>query len=1706
MRRNRTKELHPHLETLEERRLFATISFEEPIPSPGDVVGQYGVEGDNNFGVRFSGERLSVTVEGNGNHVLEQIPITPGEFVRYEPMEMGFTTGQEFISLHVGGPVGRTAKLFTFDSMNPVLGSTTPEPIGPVGLGVSAQDDATGTGFILFTEQAAAERFSPPPTAEDSDHLVVVKNINGQWFYDDNISYQRFTPRLSDVLLAQIDFTNDTVTDLRGQDEIVEGIAAGYAGGDLTFRADFYNGQLDDGDFGVEGTHFYRKHAIVTLDQSPQVRGVEIDSLPKFTPPLTLGDREFGGNGPRVDAEANLRIDSSGRHLEAQIYMKADEVEPAICPPIFCSFDQTTAEGASEWTRVYTAPPGLRITAITSDTQSSTSYTDEDHEDDVITHIDFLPDIFDPIQGDLVESFTFVGDTDGDEAGTRTGVTVDFQFLTEIVTESYSGVAVQDNATGTGYLMYSSSDVHSRFSGAAAPHPENHPHFIAVRNVAGQWQYDNDSGYQPFTPQESDLLVAEIDFSNRVISDLVGQSAEIFGIPSGYLNGDLQFAANQFNGVADSGEYDVVATEFARNEELLDVASVDFAAAGRKTLRSTSPDKRILSAVVTTEDGSGNHAPGSFMDNVLFSHIGPPLFSIPNDSTPPVVTIRSPGAVISYPREAMRDELAYTIRDSLTGILEIEAVFFDDQNAELSSVVLCGGAGLPACTPFDEPPFVLEVVDTGSRGQFPEGAASVEVRATDFAGNVGTDRQSFTRILPGPNLNLYAQAMEITQATQPWLPVNTQTRAATIPEFRYPALDDTSGVPLVAQRKTVVRVFGGAEGSANNVDVVGARALLRCFEDSVRRIPCDDGPAALYPVNGEVTIAPGDTLDERRSDADLSWNFVLPDVWTEADRQYHFEAEILPPLGIEECDGCNDGANRLQLDQVFFHEVPRFDELVSLSTVRVVTDTQTFEAPTMADMASDLAFLAMVLPIDESTVHAQPDEVWTYQTDALATMPNGSPDVGARRSAAVDRYRKDHQSCTLVDGFNCDRDGSSRAWHGIFPSQFAASGVSTNYGFLGDTSGYSISTLGWDNSTTTGHEIGHSAGRQLHAGPNDPTSNHNGACTDGQRCDDDWPWPHGTIGAFGFDTVAMRPIVPGNPIDANGDPDETVPHDFMSYGGNEWISPRNWRRLFDRFTGRFLPFVQAEASAGPAPSGENEPVSASPINPRGAVPMADRALVVSGQRNEAGVWSFHPAYELSLDKPQSILTPDSGEYLIELLDEKGRVLTSVPFDPPILSDAEEDAPLSFEVVLPMFDRPEAVVLKQGENELARLERSPSAPDVELASPTANGFLSQQVTWSASDTDGDPLTYWVQYSDGVTDGVRQWRSLGVDLDSNELAVELSNLAGSDDARVRVLATDGLNTTEVESPSFVVAPHAPVVLIAPGSVPSSVLQGTPLLLEARGSDLEEGALPADAFRWTSSLDGELGQGQTIYAENLSQGTHTIRVVAADASGMEGSDEVILIVERGLNAQPVANAGPDLLVPDTATFTLDGTQSVDPDGDRLFYRWSIEEQPPGSFPALANPNGAQPRLHLRNPGTYVIQLVVHDGKVASMADRLTIEANSSLVLAGDLDASGRVDQRDLDLVLLNWGAPAEPPPASWVNGLPDGIIGQAELDQVLLNWGAMQLSQSPPQPAAVTLTSKSEPDSTPQTARVAIDVVMEQLALDAPVSLPLGETDFA
>jgi hypothetical protein len=97
---------------------------------------------------------------------------------------------------------------------------------------------------------------------------------------------------------------------------------------------------------------------------------------------------------------------------------------------------------------------------------------------------------------------------------------------------------------------------------------------------------------------------------------------------------------------------------------------------------------------------------------------------------------------------------------------------------------------------------------------------------------------------------------------------------------------------------------------------------------------------------------------------------------------------------------------------------------------------------------------------------------------------------------------------------------------------------------------------------------------------------------------------------------------------------------------------------------------------------------------------------------------------------------------------------------------------------------------------------------------------------------------------------------------------------------------------------------------------------------------------------------------------------------------------------NRPPVAVAGPDQDVAVGDPASLDGRDSHDPDGDIVYYLWTIEDSPEGSSAVIKNPNSVAPTLTPDVPGDYKISLIVNDGTIQSAPGHVVIHAYPSNV----------------------------------------------------------------------------------------------------------------
>lgn len=123
----------------------------------------------------------------------------------------------------------------------------------------------------------------------------------------------------------------------------------------------------------------------------------------------------------------------------------------------------------------------------------------------------------------------------------------------------------------------------------------------------------------------------------------------------------------------------------------------------------------------------------------------------------------------------------------------------------------------------------------------------------------------------------------------------------------------------------------------------------------------------------------------------------------------------------------------------------------------------------------------------------------------------------------------------------------------------------------------------------------------------------------------------------------------------------------------------------------------------------------------------------------------------------------------------------------------------------------------------------------------------------------------------------------------------------------------------------------------------------------------------------------------------GTYTVSLSVSDGEYRSASKSVtieaaVFVAEEG---SPLANAGADRTVEVDTEVRLDGSASVDPDGDALTYAWTINQAPLGSSAALSDATVVDPRFTPDMVGEYRVGLKVSDGQHTSREAHVTITA---------------------------------------------------------------------------------------------------------------------
>lgn len=345
-----------------------------------------------------------------------------------------------------------------------------------------------------------------------------------------------------------------------------------------------------------------------------------------------------------------------------------------------------------------------------------------------------------------------------------------------------------------------------------------------------------------------------------------------------------------------------------------------------------------------------------------------------------------------------------------------------------------------------------------------------------------------------------------------------------------------------------------------------------------------------------------------------------------------------------------------------------------------------------------------------------------------------------------------------------------------------------------------------------------------------------------------------TIGEYGIDYATGAVYDPANS------------NDFMGYCPNPWVSPYTYRGLING--------INNQPTPGPAPA-----AGAHAEHLR----QEEEHLYLSFRVSCDGAVDLQSGFT-QVGPPGMSMGKETLHY-IEVHDPKGKILWAKRLT---LEEAHQDHSHShtnyFEAI-PMRGEARKLVFKCGHHAGPTVIDIPKQPPaVTIKSPkdgkgqAPSGKL--KLEWATKSKPDEKVTSIIRYSN---DGGKTWQPVAIGLEESEYEVDLDQLPGGDDCRLQVVASTILRTATAETDPFIVEKKAREAMISP----ISDLTGT---RPQRHVELAGCAYSPDScadeeeLQWFSNLEGYLGTGSHLIANNLRAGEHVISLVAPDGLGGE------------------------------------------------------------------------------------------------------------------------------------------------------------------------------------------------------------------------------
>jgi hypothetical protein len=427
---------------------------------------------------------------------------------------------------------------------------------------------------------------------------------------------------------------------------------------------------------------------------------------------------------------------------------------------------------------------------------------------------------------------------------------------------------------------------------------------------------------------------------------------------------------------------------------------------------------------------------------------------------------------------------------------------------------------------------------------------------------------------------------------------------------------------------------------------------------------------------------------------------------------------------------------------------------------------------------------------------------------------------------------------SLLDTLRDMQGSSDDVYYGFLPNGFNGGSVGGCGGGSGRVAASPFTSFGG-----LAQETGHAFGRQ-HA-PCDSSSR----CGNPANQDDNYPkyaeFDSDSIGEFGYNPRTDDLFAP---VDS---------HDFMSYSGNQWVSPYTYMGLLGNFPSSdgLTSFMMYRALLY-APENKEVNTSVSEIIQGAWIKKPTMKLFlwmeIDRKRNVKKIPSFH-FYTLNDNERAHHHDDDESAFSAELTDENGETLTCQQLSCECENCFPNCFPKTFRQYIPYNESAKKLIIYEGEDVIYEEEIiQPQDHYLEHEyQKNKKGFL---LRWQPRDKDTKDHWYLIHWQD--VDG--QWRGLGVRSSDKEAFIPSKLFGRRKKLNLRLLCSSGIATKVIDHSLELTKPEEAEIIILPVGHAKNWL--TVAVFENGRT------IPNPQITWYNDLHMEITKGRSVNVKRI------------------------------------------------------------------------------------------------------------------------------------------------------------------------------------------------------------------------------------------------